>query len=95
MIPLFGRVPGRASGPSRSQVDNGGGLQYVSWKDVRALRVFTMKGIYRRKGGVRGGLSGPHHRSARPGGRPRHPHCAAASWLSSVSPLDSVFVSGK
>jgi hypothetical protein len=54
MIPLSGRVPGRASGPSRSQVDDGDGLQYVSWKSVRALRVFAMKRIYRRKGDVRG-----------------------------------------
>jgi hypothetical protein len=50
MIPLSGRVPKRASRPSRSQVDDGSGLQYVSWKIVWALRVFTMKGIYRRKG---------------------------------------------
>jgi hypothetical protein len=55
MIPLSGRVPGRASGPSRSRVDNCGGLQYVSWKDVSGDRVFTTKGIYRRKGDVRGG----------------------------------------
>jgi hypothetical protein len=44
MIPLSGRVPGRASGPSRSRVDDGGGLQYVSWKSVWALRVFATKG---------------------------------------------------
>jgi hypothetical protein len=29
VIPLSGRVPGRASGPSRSRVADGGGLQYV------------------------------------------------------------------
>jgi hypothetical protein len=54
MIPLSGRVPERASGPSRTRVDDGGGLQYVSWKDVRALRVFAMKGIDSWKGDVRG-----------------------------------------
>jgi hypothetical protein len=37
MIPLSGRVPGRAFGPSRTRVDDGDGLQYFSWIDVRAL----------------------------------------------------------
>jgi hypothetical protein len=73
MIPLFGRVSARACGPSRSRVDNGGGLQYVSWKSDRSLRVFPTKGIYRRKGDVRGWTRGPHHLVARPGGGPRHP----------------------
>jgi hypothetical protein len=73
MIPLSGRVPGRAFGSSRSRDDGGGGLQYVSWKTVRALRVFPTKGIYRRKGDVRGWTRGPHHLVAWPGGGPRHP----------------------
>jgi hypothetical protein len=73
MIPLFGRVPGRASRPSRSRDDDGGGLQYVSWKSVSSFRVFSMKGIYRRKGDVRRWTRGPHHLVARPGGGPRHP----------------------
>jgi hypothetical protein len=73
MIPLSGRVPGRAFGPSQTQVNDGDGLQYVSWKSVRALRVFATKGIYRRKGDVRGGARGPHHLVARPGGGPRGP----------------------
>jgi hypothetical protein len=67
MIPLSDRVLGRAFGPSRTWVDDSGGLQYVSWKGVRALRVFSMKGIYRRKGDVRGGPRGSHHLVARPG----------------------------
>jgi hypothetical protein len=37
------RVPGRAFGPSRTQVNGGGGLQYFSWIDVWELRVFPMK----------------------------------------------------
>jgi hypothetical protein len=37
VIPLSGRVPRRASGSSRSRVDDGGGLQYVSRKIDRAL----------------------------------------------------------
>jgi hypothetical protein len=66
-IPLSGRVPGRASGPFRSRDDDGGGLQYVSWKSVRRLRVSPSKGIYKRKGDVRGWTRGPHHLVARPG----------------------------
>jgi hypothetical protein len=27
----------------RTRVDNGGGLQYFSWIDIQALRVFLMK----------------------------------------------------
>jgi hypothetical protein len=33
-IPLSGRVPGRASGPSRSRVDDGGGSRCVSGKVI-------------------------------------------------------------
>jgi hypothetical protein len=67
MISLSGRVSERASGPSRSRDDDGSGLQYVSWKSVCPLRVFPSKGIYRRKGDVRGWTRGPHHLVARPG----------------------------
>jgi hypothetical protein len=73
MIPLSGRVPGRALGPSRSRVDDDGDLQYVLWKSVPSLRVFLTKGIYRRKGDVRGWTRRPHHLVAQPGGGPRHP----------------------
>jgi hypothetical protein len=74
MIPLSGRVPGRASRPSRYWDDDGGvGLQYISWKIVCPLRVFPSKGIYRRNGDVRGWTRGPHHMVAWPGGGPRHP----------------------
>jgi hypothetical protein len=55
MIPLSGRVPGRASGPSQSRDNGGGGLHYVSWKSVCPFRVFPSKGIYRHKGDVSGG----------------------------------------
>jgi hypothetical protein len=73
MIPLSGRVSRRVSGPSRSRVDDGGGLQYVSSRSVLSLRVFATKEIYRRKGDVRGWTRGPHHLVARPGGGPCHP----------------------
>jgi hypothetical protein len=64
---------GKSFWTSRSWVNNGGGLQYVSWKSIRALRVFVMKGIYRQKDDVRGWTRGPHHVVVRPGGGPRHP----------------------
>jgi hypothetical protein len=73
MIPLSGRVPGRVSGPSQSQVNDGSGLQEVLWMDVLGVMVFAMEKIYRRKGDVRGRSRGPHQGPARPGGRPRHP----------------------
>jgi hypothetical protein len=73
MIPLSGRVPERASRPSQSRDDDGDDLQYVSWKSVRPLRVFPSKGIYRRKGDVRGWTRSLHHLVARPGGGPCHP----------------------
>jgi hypothetical protein len=73
MISLSGRVPGRASGPSRSRFDDVGGLQYVSRKSVLSFRVFVTKGIYRRKGDVRGWTRGLHHLVAWPGGGLRHP----------------------
>jgi hypothetical protein len=43
MIPLSGKVPRRASGPSRIRVDDSGGLQYFLWIDVPGIRVFLMK----------------------------------------------------
>jgi hypothetical protein len=45
VIPLFGKLPRRASGPSQSRVDDGGGLQYVSRKIDRGLG-FSRRGEY-------------------------------------------------
>jgi hypothetical protein len=45
VIPLSARVPGRASGPSRFRVDDGGGLLYVSWKLIGVFR-FSCQGEY-------------------------------------------------
>jgi hypothetical protein len=59
VIPLSGRVPGRASGPSRSRVDDGG-LQYVSRKIDRVSRFFPSRVIYRQKGGIRRWTRRPH-----------------------------------
>jgi hypothetical protein len=55
-----GRVPGRAPGSSRSRVDDGGGLQYVSRKSDPSFRFFPSRGIYRRKGDVRRWTSQSH-----------------------------------
>jgi hypothetical protein len=40
---LSGRMPGRASRPSWTRVDNGDGLQYFLWMEAWALRVFSVK----------------------------------------------------
>jgi hypothetical protein len=44
-IPLSGRVPGRASGPSRSRVDDGGGSRCVSGKLIGPLG-FSRQGVF-------------------------------------------------
>jgi hypothetical protein len=75
--PLW-RVPGRAPGSSRSRDDDGGGLQYVSWKSDPSLRFFPLRGIYRQKGSVRGCASWPHTLVVRARGRPRHPRVILA-----------------
>jgi hypothetical protein len=73
VIPLSGRVPGRASGPSQSRINDGGGLQYVSWKLIGVFRFSSPRRINRRKGGVRRWTREPQHLVARPGAGPRHP----------------------
>jgi hypothetical protein len=44
-IPLSGRVPGRASRPSRSRVDDGGGSRCVSGKLIGSLG-FSRRGVF-------------------------------------------------
>jgi hypothetical protein len=44
-IPLSGRVPGRASGPSRSRVNDGGGSRCVSRKVIGSLG-FSRRGVF-------------------------------------------------
>jgi hypothetical protein len=59
VISLSGRLLGRASGPSPSQVDDGGGLQYVSWKIDRVLG-FSRRGEYiDGRAALGGGPGGP------------------------------------
>jgi hypothetical protein len=74
-----GTVPGRAPRPSRSRVDDGGGLYYVSRKSDRSFRFFPSRGIYRRKGGVRRWTRWSHPRVARPGPGLHHPRVRLAS----------------
>jgi hypothetical protein len=66
VIPLSGRVPGRASGPSRSRVDDSGGSRCVSGKVIGYLGFSHQggEGLYRRRGSVRSGPGGAHHRAA-------------------------------
>jgi hypothetical protein len=66
-------VLGRASRPSRSRIDDGGGLQYVLWKIDWVFRVFPSRGIYRRKGSVGRWARWPHHLVVRASGWLRHP----------------------
>jgi hypothetical protein len=40
------------------------------WKIDWVFRFFPSGGLYRRRGGTRGGPGGPHHRAAQPGARP-------------------------
>jgi hypothetical protein len=83
-IPLSGRVPGRASGPSQSWVDGGGGSQCVSGKvigylDFSRSEVFIGEGAASKvdQGALTTGGHGPGAGHA-PGG-------VATLWLCSIS----------
>jgi hypothetical protein len=66
-IPLSGRVSGRASGPSRSRVDDGGGSRCVSRKLIRSLG-FSRRGVFIGEGAALGvGQGGLTHRARGPG----------------------------
>jgi hypothetical protein len=68
-IPLSGRVPGRASGPSRSWVNDGGGSRCVSGKLIGYLG-FSHWGVFIGEGAISevelGGLT-PRWRGPGPG----------------------------
>jgi hypothetical protein len=59
VIPLSSRVSVRASGLSRSHIDDGGGLQYVLWKFIGAFR-FSHRGEYIGGRAASGGAPGAH-----------------------------------
>ena len=89
MIPLSGREPVRASEPSRTRVDDGGG--YGTFRGWRLGYLgFSGRRHYIGERAASGGTRGGHATPER--GRP--PGVAASS-VASVSPLDSVYVSGK
>jgi hypothetical protein len=73
---LSGRVPGRASGPSRSRIDDDGGLQYVLRKIDRGFR-FSRRGGYIGGRAASGGGPGGHTTWWRgPGAGRATPWCA-------------------
>jgi hypothetical protein len=88
VIPLSGRVPGRASRPSRSRIDDGGGLQYVFWKIDRVLG-FSHGGEYIGGWAMSGGGPGAHTMPGAARGWPA-PWGVAALWPPFVSALDSI-----
>jgi hypothetical protein len=53
VIQLFGKVPGRASGPSRSRVDDGGGTRYLSGILIGYLG-FSRRGVFIGEGATSG-----------------------------------------
>jgi hypothetical protein len=64
VIPLSGRVPGRASGPSRSRVDDGGGSQYISEILIGYLG-FSRRGVFIGEGASSKVDQGDHTRRER------------------------------
>jgi hypothetical protein len=84
----------RAYGPSQSRVDDGGGLQYVSWKINWVFRFSSPRRIYRRKGGIRRWARWPYHLVARARGWPLVPlHLCFGLHLVSRKIGTSAFVS--
>jgi hypothetical protein len=83
-IPLSGRVPGRASGPSQSRVDDGGGSRCVSGKVIWYLG-FSRRGVFIGEGAApevdQGALTTGGHGP----GAGRAPGGVAALWPFSVS----------
>jgi hypothetical protein len=86
VIPLSGRVPGRAFGPSRSRVDDGGGLRCVSGKLIGYLG-FSCRGVFIGEGAVSGvDQAGLAHRGRGPGAGHVAPWCGRP-----VAPLRLLF----
>jgi hypothetical protein len=94
MIPLSGRVPGRASEPSQTRVDDSGGYRtFRGWR-------FRPLGFSQRCEFIGGrarsvDARGAHTMGWHGQGWAAPPPDVAGSLLISVSPLDSVFVSTK
>jgi hypothetical protein len=86
-IPLSGRVPGRASGPSQSRVDDGGGSRCVSGKLIGYLG-FSRRGVFIGEGAVPEVGQGALTIGGRRPGVGRAPGGVAALWPPFVSSLD-------
>jgi hypothetical protein len=85
-IPISGRVPGRAFGPSRSRVDDGGGSRCVSRKLIGSLG-FSRRGVFIGEGAASGvDQGGLTHRGRGPGVGRAAPWCG---WP--VAPLHLLF----
>jgi hypothetical protein len=50
----------------------------IRGKEIRCLGFFPSRGLYRRKGIIRGGTRWSHHMVARPGAGPHHPMVSLA-----------------
>jgi hypothetical protein len=84
VIPLSGRVPGRASGPSQSRVDDGGGLRCVFGKVIGCLG-FSRWGVFIGKGAASEVDQGALTIGWRGQALGHAPGGEAVSWLLSVS----------
>ena len=94
VIPLSGRVPGRASGPSRSRVDDGGGSRCVSGKLIGCLG-FSRRGVFIGEGAASEVDPGvlTHWGATRGWAAP--PLCEGSLWPLSVSSSDLWKLPGK
>jgi hypothetical protein len=70
-------------------------LRNCSGENADCFRVFRREALYRRRGIVRSGPGGPHHRWAWPGPGPRPPGGEGALWPLSDSRLVLVLHPGK
>jgi hypothetical protein len=86
VIPLSGRVLGRASRPSRSRVDDSGGSRCVSGKLIRYLG-FSRRGVFIGKGAASEVDQGVSPLGGAGQGQAMPPHGEAGPWLGSVSSL--------
>jgi hypothetical protein len=86
VIPLSGRVPGRALGPSRSRVDDGGRTRYLSGILIGYLG-FSRRGVFIGEGATSGvGRGAVTHR-----GHGQGPDRAALLCGALVAPLRLLF----
>ena len=88
-----GRVPVKAPEPSRSRVDDNGGDRTFHGFLIECLG-FSVKEVFMCERATSGSPVGPTP-CPRVAGGPAPPHGVGAPWLSSFSPLDSVYMTVK